>query len=532
MRHSISLLVLFFTICSFAQKEFHVFPMEGKSIQGSPNGDGSLNNPWDLQTALSQSSERVNGGDIIWLHKGIYTGKFKSTLESTVKGKYISVVAYNNDKVVLNGNVDSNKNYVLEVNGSNVIYKNFEITFLGNFSRLNSDKNFRAVAGLNHMKGEDCKFQKLVIHNVPGSGIGSWKATGGSIIEDCMIYNNGYQGTRGHGVGIYVQNESDKTRIIRNNIIFNNYYKGIEVWSATSGTKREFVKNVSLTDNIIFNNGAPTGRPWSNLIVASGDADGINVAKNIKVKDNVLYHNIDFTDFKNFGYGNSLTLGYTPKALVEDITVTDNVIIGRNNALNIMHAKSLVFESNIVYTGYVHLATSSLPALEMGHMSFNNNRFHTRKTAGLRVLKHKDYKLSDWKTTFGIDENSEWKQLKDFQINPVLKVVELKTKKNHFNVGLLQKEGNDVTVDFSEFDIEEGTSYKIYDIENKNVVAKSGKISNDMKITFPMGLKAIEKPTHNTMATKTSSNFGVFRVEFETPKKKEGFFKRFFGWLF
>ncbi|WP_370003293.1 hypothetical protein, partial [Winogradskyella sp.] len=196
MRYSISFILLFFTLFSFAQKEFHVFPLNGKGMHGSPSGDGSLNNPWDLQTALSQTSKRVNGGDIIWLHKGIYTGNFISTLESTLANEYITVSAYKGDKVVLNGNSDNKVNYVLEVNGNNVIYKNFEITYFGDFTRLKSDKNFKATIGLNHIKGEDCKFQNLIIHNIPGSGIGSWKATGGTVIEDCTIYNNGYQGTR------------------------------------------------------------------------------------------------------------------------------------------------------------------------------------------------------------------------------------------------------------------------------------------------------------------------------------------------
>ena len=90
---------------SFAQKEFHVFPIDGKIIKGSPDGDGSLNMPWDLQTALSQSSQHVNGGDIIWLHEGIYNGRFKSILESSNQ-KYITVSAYAEDLVVLNGNVE------------------------------------------------------------------------------------------------------------------------------------------------------------------------------------------------------------------------------------------------------------------------------------------------------------------------------------------------------------------------------------------------------------------------------------------
>ena len=540
MREILAIIFLLITANSFAQKEFHVFPIDGTKIKGSPNGNGTLSNPWDLQTALSQSSERINGGDIIWLHGGIYNGNYKSTIASTIKDKYITVSSYKNQKVILNGNIEVKKNYVLEVKGNRVIYKDFEITYLGDFSRTKTDPHFRGVTGINHTRGEDCKFQNIVIHNIPGSGIGSWKNAGGSIIEDCIIYNNGYQGKRGHGVGIYVQNQSEKTRLLRNNIVFNNYYKGIEVWSATSGTKREFVKNVDIIDNIIFNNGIPSGKPWSNLIVASGDREGINVAKNINIKNNVFYHNVDFKDHKNFGHGNSITLGYSRHALVEDISVENNIIIGRNNAVHLNHVKSLDFKGNIVYTGYVHFKTTTLPGLENGDVYLIDNAYHTRKVEGLRILNHKDYKLSDWQKTFNHDITSEWKPLKDFEIDPLLNIEKLVTHPNEYNVALLDKNGGDVSIDFGAFGIEKGTNFTIYDVENRRKVLKSGTLGDERKITIPMDLTNFEKPLHNTIATKSNENFGVFRIAFEEKKinekkkakKNENIFKRFFQWLF
>lgn len=532
MRQSITYILLFFAVVSFAQKEFHVFPKDGNHVKGSPNGDGSLNKPWDLQTALSQSTQRVNGGDIIWLHQGIYNGNYKSSIASEIVGKKVVVSAYKYDKVVLNGNIENKESYVLEVTGDRVIFKNIEITYLGEFSRVRYDKNFKAVTGVNHIKGVDCEFQSLVIHNIPGSGLGSWKSTGGTVIENCVIYNNGYQAVRGHGVGLYVQNEGDKLRKLKSNIIFNNYYKGIEVWSATSGSKRTFVKNISLNDNILFNNGVPSGKPWANLIVASGDVEGVNVAKRITINDNIFYHNIDFHDSKNFGYGNSITLGYTINAPVEDISILNNIVIGRNNGLNLMHIKSVKVKNNIIYSGYIHFDKSSFTHLGTKGINFNNNNFYTRKSLGFRILKYKDYTLSDWQKTFGLDKQSKWKLLKDFEINPVLKIQKLSSKPNEYNVVLLEKNGNDVTVDFSNYNIKRNSSFKIYDIENRNKVVKSGTISKNEKITFPMGLEAFEKPLHNTIATKSVENFGVYRIVFEEKIKKRNIFKQFFGWLF
>ena len=48
------------------------------------------------------------------------------------------------------------------------------------------------VGGISHTTGVNCKFINLKIYNLPGLGIGSWNSTGGTVIESCMIYNNGF----------------------------------------------------------------------------------------------------------------------------------------------------------------------------------------------------------------------------------------------------------------------------------------------------------------------------------------------------
>ena len=518
---------------AFAQSEFHVFPINGDSTKGSPQGDGSLINPWDLQTALSQSSERVNGNDVIWLHEGIYKGRFVSRLNSTNPNTYIIVSAYKDDTVIINGNVESNKHCVMEVKGRNVIYKNFEVTYLGDFSRIDTDGLFKSIEGINHSSGVNCKFQNLIIHNIPGLGFGSWKATGGTVIEDCIIYNNGFLGKkRGEGEGIYVQNYSDDTRVIRNNIIFSNYYKAVEVWSASSGKNTEFVKNIQINNNIIFNSGSPIGDHRGNIIVASNDNDSINIAKHITIKDNVLYHNVDLNSHKNSNKAASLTLGFINNALVQDVTVTNNIIIGQNNAFNVYHTKSANIQNNTIYSGYIHLQPSCIPSLKSKEIWLNNNQYYTKNAKPFRISKAKDYSFSEWKQTFGIDQNSRWQLRQNFKINPVLKIVKLTSLPNQYNVALLERNAESIFVNFSEYNVKAGMVYKIYDIENRHIIAKTGQVNNDLKIEFPMGLKAYEMPLHNTTAKKSEDNFGVYRIVFETTKMQKGFFKRLLDWLF
>lgn len=536
MKH---ILTLIFSIgiglIGYAQQEFHVFPKDHNETPGTLNGTGSITNPWDLQTALEQKSEVVNSGDTIWLHQGIYNGRFASTLQSLEANKYITVSAFKKGKVVLNGNVNSPLKHVLEVNGKQVIYKNFEITFLGDFSRNAKFEDFKVVTGLRHSTGEDCQFLNLRIYNNPGTGLGSWKETGGSVIDGCFIYNNGYISTKGRGVGVYTQNSSEKTRVIQNCIIFNNYYKGIEVWSANKKAKNEYVKNYTFKNNVIFNNGSPVRQFKDNLIIGTGDKSGINIAKNVKVLNNIFYHNTDIKNGEINGDAASLTLGFKKESPIENFTVKDNIIIGRNNALRIIHAKSLTFEGNRVYSGYVALQSSVLE--HFNNWSFNNNVYYTKKSSSFRISGDKDYSLGTWKSSFGLDKNSTWKNAKQIDLRSVVSMAKYQHKALTYKVVLIQKDGNDVIVDFSKPDLSAGLNYNIYDVENPNIILKTGKLHEDLKITFPMQLTEFVKPLHNKSAQKTLSNFGVFVIVFEdqqvvqVSEERDTIFKRFFNWL-
>jgi hypothetical protein len=506
------------TLNGISQNQYYV------SINGVNSGDGSFTNPWNLQTALS-SKDKIKGGDIIWLHEGIYNGRFVSSIFSKDAKYPIQIKPYKNAKVVLNGNVKSKLTSVLTVRGANVRFEGFEITFLGQFSRNARDANFQKVAGISHNSGQDCQFVNIRIYNVPGTGFGSWKKTGGSLIQDCMIYNNGYMSTkRGSGVGIYVQNESNKTRLIKNNLIFNNYYKGIEVWSASSGKKFEFVKNVALQDNVLFNNGNPGGIYRDNIIVATGDREGINVAKNIKIRNNILYHNTDFVNNQVNGDAASLTIGFNKNAPAKDILVEGNTIIGRNNALRLLHAKDLRFKNNTVYSGYVFQTASTNSYAKSWR--FDNNKYFTKKKGAFRIIKT-NIDLSNWRTKFSLDENSTWKHIRDFNMKNALKVSRLKSDPYKCYVTFINKERKNVIVNLSTYGIKRKSKYRIYDVENPNKILISGKLGKKRRVVFPMNSVFIEGPLHNEKTTKTLNNFGVYIVEFKA--EKTSLFERLFS---
>jgi hypothetical protein len=71
------------------------------AVNGSSSGNGSINNPWDLQTALNQPSS-VQPGATIYLRGGIYRGKFVSQLSGSQSAPIV-VRSYPGEWAVLDG---------------------------------------------------------------------------------------------------------------------------------------------------------------------------------------------------------------------------------------------------------------------------------------------------------------------------------------------------------------------------------------------------------------------------------------------
>ncbi|MFT5215504.1 MAG: hypothetical protein ACI83H_000613 [Glaciecola sp.] len=78
-----------------------MFPTTHKTKPGKASGDASRANPWGLQTALSQSTKKVNDNDVIYIHKGVYNGRFTSAITTIDKNTFITVRPYKTTKLYL-----------------------------------------------------------------------------------------------------------------------------------------------------------------------------------------------------------------------------------------------------------------------------------------------------------------------------------------------------------------------------------------------------------------------------------------------
>jgi hypothetical protein len=268
-------LVSIFTIHCKAQQAFYVSPT------GTATGDGSITRPWDLTTALRHPS-KVTPGSVIWLRGGKYSGTFVSLLNGTPSAPII-VRQYANERATLDGGLEDG--VVLAVAGSYTWFWGFEITATGGDRFASTNPELRRAAGVTNAQypgmGVGCKFINVLIHDTL-LGFGWWRDAQNSELYGNIIYNNGWDMTdRGHGHGIYAQNETGTMRISEN-IVFNQFGEGITLYGSATAP----LNNFFVSGNIVFDNGAISAHGFTrNLLVGGGKP-----AQNPTVVDNYTYY--------------------------------------------------------------------------------------------------------------------------------------------------------------------------------------------------------------------------------------------------
>ena len=220
-------------------------------------------------------------------------------------------------------------------------------------------------------------------------------------------------------------------------------------------------------------------------------------------------------------------MGFNKNAPIEDITLTGNIILGRNDGIRILHAKNFTFKNNTVYSGFIRFYKSFYDNFNQNIWHFSDNKYYTRKDMAFRIQSKEDFTLGEWQKKHQIDENSTWKHISEFNMNHVLDVTQNEYNKNKFRIVLFNKNENDVTVDFSNYNLPQGISYTIIEIEDHKKILKSGVLNDNKKIVFPMKLNGSNK-------NKSLDNFGVYTIEFNEAKitNKTSFVSRLFKWIF
>jgi hypothetical protein len=348
---------------------YHVSPA------GSAGGDGSLERPLELAAALGPRSP-ARPGDTILVHAGVYRGPLTSTLAG-VDGKPIVVRGAAGERTTIDGE--------LTVRGAWTWYWGLEFAYSG------PDRTKERPAGIVTF-GPHTKLINLVVHD-NGNGVAAWTPAENAEVYGCLVYRNGWQGPepdRGHGHGIYSQNDAGTKRLV-DNIVFNQYGYGIHAY-----TEQGSLKGFHIEGNILINNGiaARYQSRVDNLLVG-----GLQPAERITVVGNLSYHTP--------GMGGTNKLGY--RADNKDAVVQNNYFIGGNPAFRIMGFEQATVTGNTFYEKRRNLI-EIMPPQRTQQYSYDvdNNSYWQGEYGAPFVFGTVIFRFPDWQQRYGFDKNSRW----------------------------------------------------------------------------------------------------------------------------
>lgn len=362
-----------------AAAQFYVSPF------GTPFGDGSKTNPWDLATALAQPAA-LKPGATVWLREGFYYGAFTSSLTGTQTAP-ITVRAYPGERAVIDGNgYDGNP---LTVNGAWATYWGFEVM------NSNPDRT-KARAGAVNVFGAHTKFVNMIVHDAC-EGFGFWTSAVDAELYGNIIYNGGWQGAspdRGHGHGVYTQNDAG-TKLVRDNVIFNQYGYGFHAY--TQGGK---IDGFTLEGNVIFNNGQPTRERYREPNILVG---GYVPASRVALRSNYTWQPLGT-------YAVNVQLHYSATNN-QDVTVQNNYFANGIWPLDVRDWRQVTFSGNTV-TGKDVLFGLYLPqGVATSVYAWDNNAYYQVETPTVMSnLGGIQRSFADWQKASGLDRNSRFTQ--------------------------------------------------------------------------------------------------------------------------
>lgn len=238
---------------------------------GSEDGAGTPESPWDLATALGGANGRVQPGDTVWIRGGIYPDGGTLTAGGSATA-YVTFSGYPGEtaiirqqfsgtasyvviqRLVFEGPIDGATNQVYLHDCHHVVFTRNEIRNGDFHAGLSVDESHHFVITYNyiHDNGRDASHDH---------GIYFKTTTGpGTVIADNLLVRNAARGLSLHdnsGAGVY-------DVVVAHNTVVANGSTGILV---NDGDR------IMLVNNIAVGNGDQTGQ--SQIRVLSGDANRI-----------------------------------------------------------------------------------------------------------------------------------------------------------------------------------------------------------------------------------------------------------------
>src|SRR5262249_53038353 len=259
----------------------------------------------------------------------------------------------------------------LIVNGQYAWFWGFEVTNSDpTRTSTSTDNPPRRGTGTN-LLGRGTKLINVVVHDTV-EGVLTTALAPDAEVYGSLFYYNGYDGPdRGHGHGIYVQNDSGTKRVV-DNVIFGQF--GIGIHGYTESGKLD---DIHIEGNTTFSNGVlsqVSGPTIDILVGANGSkADSPNASSKVAKRTYLVSNYTYFADA-----GTAVNLAYSKGIAFP--TLLDNYLVG-GQALAFVNAfRPITMSGNSLVGTLTGLKSSEFPS---------NSYFSARPT-GTKVFVRKN----------------------------------------------------------------------------------------------------------------------------------------------
>lgn len=223
------------------------------SAVGSPSGNGSELDPWDLQTVLDGAGGALAGktvalrGNAYHNAAGWHTGPGlvgTNPEGSRSSAGKVKLRAYPGEYPVLT-------DHLVIDQGANIWLYDIEIanTNVGSLDTMGVDVHAPNVGLI-----------RCWSHDHSGNGFGMWVQAAGSWMQECRSFNNGFTGSafptgESYGHGYYTQHAAGVPQYNHNSIAWNNFGYGFHSY----GSDSTFLADLDFDGCVAFDNGRKGG---------------------------------------------------------------------------------------------------------------------------------------------------------------------------------------------------------------------------------------------------------------------------------
>jgi hypothetical protein len=430
------ILLMILSLSTWASAQYHV------TATGTSEGDGSIDSPWDLSTALT-ATETVVGGDTVFVHGGTYVGCFDCNISGS-PGANVVVLPYNKETVILDGNDTSlsGPHEIINVLGDHVTIRDFIFT--------NSNPNRyepTLITSAIYVHGDYVSIINNIIHDNCGNAIGLWADASETICHGNIVFYAGWIKTNSStGYGMYLQGEIGE-KYISNNVIVKGSAVGVHAYGEGGA-----VTGLNFKDNVFINNsaiGSDDGIPNGyNFFIGqeSRPPDKITLDGNVFYTDGIVTGNVK--------------MGYAGVG-GEILRFTNNYIVGGNQLIEFSPWIHLDVLSNTFIDGLDYFF---IVRMKNEYTDVESNEYYGAQASDVPFYNvDQQQQFAEWQAS-GFDLNGSLSI--DYPSNNVIKII-----KNDYEYGRAQisvfnyKQLNSVEVDLSSV-LAMGDSYYIYDVEN------------------------------------------------------------------